>query len=336
MTQRLLPPEPPTPGTTHRWIHRALCRVFRLAPDTPDDQAVSMVASCFSDGGTPERRSEIRASVGNARRFIASLPAAARAHGPADRWHPLAAPPAPVEVPPRLPRAVVNPLLCDLARQQMPHAFEKFGCGTKRAESLPPDRLAAARVVVGTLYSPEDLVCAGQTLQEMSTRTLATWGDELLACQHVVPSPMSAPMGRTKAGRESPRTLENAAVRRRFLVVEFDGPSLEQQASRLGWLAHHLGTRTPGALVVVVHSGNKSLHGWFHVERVRTPTVLAFWRLALTLGADPQMWQPHQPARFPLGLRADNGRVQEVLWWCPPIFDTRKQNAPAAEATGAR
>ena len=112
---------------------------------------------------------------------------------------------------------------------------------------------------------------------------------------------MSAITGKTKAGRESKHTLNNTGPRR-FLVCDFDQGSLDDHAA----LLRHLGGYA--ALVCALHSGGKSLHGWFFVHGQPQERVLRFFRYAVSLGADPKMWGPSQFCRMPDGLRADGSR----------------------------
>src|SRR5205807_578538 len=64
--------------------------------------------------------------------------------------------------------------------------------------------------------------------------------------------------GRTRSGKISEHTLENTGPRR-FLVIEFDKGTLDQQAA----LLFHLSKFAP-SLALVVFSGSRSLHGWFY------------------------------------------------------------------------
>jgi hypothetical protein len=65
---------------------------------------------------------------------------------------------------------------------------------------------------------------------------------------------MTARTGRTEDGRESEHTLESICPRR-FLVIEQDTGTVDEQAAILA----HLAEWAPMALAV--HSGSKSLHG---------------------------------------------------------------------------
>ena len=118
---------------------------------------------------------------------------------------------------------------------------------------------------------------------------------------------MSAITGRTKDdARESKHSLDNTGPRR-FLVIEFDQGDVDTHAA----LLLHLGSFA--ALVCAVHSGGKSLHGWFYVYGQPEEKVLRFFRYAVSLGADPQMWTRSQFCRMPDGRRS-SGERQTVFF----------------------
>jgi hypothetical protein len=73
----------------------------------------------------------------------------------------------------------------------------------------------------------------------------------------------------------------------------------------------HLAGYAP--LVCAVHSGNKSLHGWFFVQGQADEKVLRFFRYAAALGADSATWSRSQFVRVPDGQR-DNGGRQTVYY----------------------
>jgi hypothetical protein len=68
---------------------------------------------------------------------------------------------------------------------------------------------------------------------------------------------MSARVGPTPEGKESAHALSITGPRR-FLVVEQDAGTIDAQAAVL----LHLAERAP--LALAVHSGSKSIHGWFY------------------------------------------------------------------------
>jgi hypothetical protein len=124
---------------------------------------------------------------------------------------------------------------------------------------------------------------------------------------------MSARLGRKKtpepgASEWSAHTLDNTGPRR-FLVVEFDSGITDHHAALLLHLANY------APLVLAVHSGGKSLHGWFYCAGQPEDKVNRFFRYAVSLGADPSTWTRSQFVRMPDGKR-DDAR-QAVFFWKP-------------------
>jgi hypothetical protein len=95
-----------------------------------------------------------------------------------------------------------------------------------------------------------------------------------------------------------------------FKIVEFDSLSpdiatnRQLGAARLKYLANYLD------LVMIVDSGNKSLHGWFRNNSKFDEEMAFFCKL---LGADTKSMRPAQAVRLP-GARRENGKVQSILW----------------------
>jgi hypothetical protein len=163
---------------------------------------------------------------------------------------------------------------------------------------------------------------------------------------------MSKRSGRTQAGKDYPRCRDAAAKERRWLVIEFDfkptddagnptiwkelierwerqGVSIHDASARL--LRHLVGEyRLP--LAMVVHTGNKSLHGWFNVKGQSDATGSpqhTFMSEAASLGCDQRLFLPEQWARFPGGYRASKQRTQDVIYFNPdacPKVETEYAN----------
>jgi hypothetical protein len=135
---------------------------------------------------------------------------------------------------------------------------------------------------------------------------------ELAALLLIVPSPMTARIGRTQEGKESAHTLETTGPRR-FLVIEQDNGTIDKQAAVL----LHLAERAP--LAIAVHSGSKSIHGWFYCAWQPEENLRAFMRYAVSLGADRATWTRSQFVRMPDGRR-DNGQRQTVYFFNPEVL----------------
>ncbi len=159
---------------------------------------------------------------------------------------------------------------------------------------------------------PNPLLCIGKSSHEFATRPLSGLLKRgLLAnCQFIVPARMTARTGKTKTGKESEHTLDNTGARR-FVVVEFDTGTADEHAARL-W---HLAGYAP--LALVVHSGGKSLHGWFSCHGQAEGGLHRFMRYAASLGADPALFRNRsQFVRMPGGTRVGGCR-QSVFYYAP-------------------
>jgi hypothetical protein len=171
------------------------------------------------------------------------------------------------------------------------------------------DDLSHTEEIVDRLFPGNPLLCVGASSWDFKTRTREELRGELAGLAHIVPSPMLARTGRTKDGEESEHTLE-ATAPRRFLVIEQDSGTTDEQAAIL----LHLAERAP--LVLALHSGGKSIHGWFTAAGQSEDRLRVFMRYAVTLGADHALWTRSQFARMPDGTR-DNGKRQPIYFFNP-------------------
>ena len=122
---------------------------------------------------------------------------------------------------------------------------------------------------------------------------------------------MTRRTGITQEGKESAHTFSNTGPRR-FLVIEFDHGGVDEHAA----LLLHLAERAP--LAIVVHSGNKSLHGWFYCVGQPEEKLQRFMQFAASLGADPATWTRSQFVRMPDGTNANRKR-QTLYFFNPEI-----------------
>jgi len=187
--------------------------------------------------------------------------------------------------------------------------------------------------LLSKLFPPDSLLCLAMSQSEALTLPLEAWLEcDLARYSFIVPSPMSSKTGLTLDGRESYRTLNNTGPRR-YLVVESDfseyakdgktetryaglirrlrkqGITVADMCAAVLW---HLAESMP--LVMIVHSGGKSLHGWFPVQGLPEGVLLEFMRLAVSLGADDATWCKCQLVRLPDGTRS-NGTRQAVHYF---------------------
>jgi hypothetical protein len=184
--------------------------------------------------------------------------------------------------------------------------------------------------IIELLFPGNPLLCCGWTRHRFDTRARQHW-HKLQDLQFIVPSPMAAPRGLTQQRKVSAHALSNTGPRR-FLIVEFDfnASNSDEEARLLERLAAegrdvrdlcaalllHLAEKTP--LALAVHSGGKSLHGWFYCAGVPEEKVLRVFNYAVSLGADRANWTRSQFARMPDGLR-ENGRRQTVYFFNPEL-----------------
>jgi hypothetical protein len=193
--------------------------------------------------------------------------------------------------------------------------------------------------IISTLFPPDSLVCVGASKINFKTVRLEPMVRLGLfrSLQFIVPSPMSARLGKTKEGKMSAHSLDNTGLRR-FHVVEFDPlkyetlsaeeqkafPSAENyyrtKRDEHAAMLWHLAQRE--RLVLAVHSGGKSIHGWFFVEGRSEEVVNQFMEYAERLGADPATKLKSQFVRMPGGLR-DNGKRQQVVYYNPNKMEAK-------------
>jgi len=171
------------------------------------------------------------------------------------------------------------------------------------------DDIQHTEEIIDALFPGNRLLCAAPKLNYSLTRTREEWRGFLEKQQFIVPSPMSATYGTTQSGERSTRTLDNTGPRR-FLVVEFDTGTFDEHAAVLIHLAKY------APLAMVVHSGNKSAHGWFFCAGEPDEKVETFFRYAVSLGADRATWTRCQLVRMPDGQR-ENGSRQCVVYFNP-------------------
>lgn len=273
---------PPRAGEgVHAWLFRV---ARQLHAHLPAGEIVALLESRAATCGRHVPRREIVAAVQDA------LPCAWQADGRAAMVQPVSKWP---KVNQEQRAAIIrdNGGLCDL-----------WEISPVRIE----DNASHAEEIVDRLFPGNPLLCCGKSNSVFDTRPRESWRGELSRLALIVPSPMNSPTGLTKDGKQSAHSLANTGPRR-FLVCEFDTGTTDEHAA----LLLHLGTFAP--LVCAVHSGGKSLHGWFLVHGQPDEKVAKFFRYAVSLGADPATWTRCQFVRLPDGTR-DNGRRQTVFF----------------------
>jgi len=289
--QREIPPCPaPGSGTVHReWMMKAAwaCRISGMTPET----AAQEIHARMTRRPTPANEVEtaVQKVYETTERIIS------RSYGPGPgRW------------------PTVN-------REQI-EAIAAHGAGVVDLWEESPVRLDGdtpqTAVVLPILFPGGPLLCAGSKF-DFFTDALSVFIDRAHGLEQIVPSPMKAKHGMTKAGKRSEHSLE-ATGPRRFIVIEgdqIDGKPIPRDTQAAILL--HLAERAP--LALVVDSGGKSLHGWFFCQGADEHKLKRFFAYAVSLGADAGLWTRNQFARMPDGTR-DNGKRQSILYFNPEVI----------------
>ena len=176
------------------------------------------------------------------------------------------------------------------------------------------DNKSHTEELIDVLFPGNPLLCAGKSNSDFATRSRSQWHGKLAKLQFIVPTPMTARRGLTKDGKESAHALSITGPRR-FLVIEQDSGTIDEQAAVLLHLAQHY-----APLALAVHSGSKSIHGWFYSGGYPVEDAwLRFMRYAVSLGADHATWTRSQFVRMPDGIH-DNGKRQTVHFFNPGVM----------------
>ena len=177
--------------------------------------------------------------------------------------------------------------------------------------------------VLPILFPRDPLICVGRHSKDARVQRVSKWCamEDLHKHQLIVPSPMRGLLGLTAPPNPhlSPRAISNVGPRK-WLTIECDfseedvyeygaKSAIDLCASVIGVLAEIR------PLIMVVFSGNKSLHGWFPIDpKESEDEVIRFMAQAVSCGADPKTWTPNQYIRLPGGTR-DNGSAQRVIYF---------------------
>jgi hypothetical protein len=196
------------------------------------------------------------------------------------------------------------------------------------------DDRSQAEEIVDILFPGNPLLCIGETEYRFATRPREDRRGRLSELPLIVANPMLSMTGIAQHGGESQHTLDATAARI-YLPIEFDfsrtdkagkpivflplidswerdGISILDACAALLW---YLADRLP--LVVAVHSGGRSVHGWFAVfDRDEESESWPFMRRAFELGCDAVTWRRSQFVRLPDGRR-QNGVRQTAYYFDP-------------------
>jgi len=301
---------PPAEGTgVHPWLYRVACA---LKP-WRDAESIEALLSATPHGTRRNLQREIREAIRNAK----------------SDWQPGAPQPA---------HQFNPPASWPKRNDEMIEAILSEGYGESDLWEASPRRFedeseSNAQEMLAMLFPGNPLLCMGWQKDAFATRERDAWHRLKAPLQYIVPSPMSAPEGVTKDGKQSPKTNANTGPRR-FLVIEFDfkpeacaaDAHLAATGARHGLLhsrdlcaclLHHLATLAP--LALVVWSGGKSLQGWCPVIGASEEAIRSLFGYACLIGADRATWTPSQFIRLPYGQR-DNGKTQLPIYFDPSLL----------------
>lgn len=190
-----------------------------------------------------------------------------------------------------------------------------------------------AEEIIDAVFPNNPLLCIGRTERLFATQWRETWRGRLADYPLIVANPMLRKVGLTASGKQSQHTLDATAAPI-YLPIECDFSRYDNSGKPTvflplidGWqrdsiqiaeacvaILWHLAGRLP--LVLGVHSGNKSIHGWYAAFDRRQQELWTFMRHAYSLGADRVTWTPSQFVRLPDGRRQNGAR--QVTYYLDP------------------
>jgi hypothetical protein len=179
--------------------------------------------------------------------------------------------------------------------------IEKF-----RGKLLPALVKISSVELLSLCFKPNDVLWIGQEFHSgpkyaSHFRPLAEW----------IRRPPPPNWDFTTAATFWPGTCDRkseAVAQRRYLILEGDRAGQEEQWAMLAWARTELKLK----LKVIVHSGNKSYHGWFCWPgeswlREHKPALEA-------MGFDPKTMGKSQPVRLGGAIHLGTRKRQEILW----------------------
>ena len=279
---------PPQHGSgVHQWLFKV---ARQLHAHRDEETIVDLLAAAVDDCGRDVPKSEIITAVKNARACAWNPGACSTNAKPVPKW----------------PEVTIENRQAVIAR-----AGNSGLAGIRGMSHCPCTADSSADIYVEALFPGNPLLCCGLDMAHFETAPLESFRGKLSELSLIVPSPMSALLGKRKSdGKDSAHTLDNTGPRH-YLVTEFDSGSLDEQAALIGHLRQY------GPLVMVLSSGGKSLHAWWNCQGISDNMLVKFMSYAVSLGADPATWTRSQFVRLPGGWRAERQRRQEVFYFDP-------------------
>jgi hypothetical protein len=188
------------------------------------------------------------------------------------------------------------------------------------------DPAADTVLLLDTLFKPNDLIFIGDRhdrgIVGRTIRTAADWidyyQDDGATAPFIIINPLSGESAPTKGGDKTTRRGDLCVKDFKYCLVEFDNLSHEDQIKF--WAAVKL------PIVVLLDSGNKSIHGWIDVQSLAKVETQEEWqseikvrlydRILRPLGVDTTCSNPARLSRLP-GHWRDKGAMQKILWLSP-------------------
>lgn len=320
---------PPTAGTgVHKWLYRMACA---LVPWRSTDESFQILSAAAQGCSRRVTHHELVDAVQNAE----------------NDWLPDGLSRGLRMMKPRLIEKTVGIHHLPRPDWSLIEAVARSGARLVDLWEASPYRLNGgipSKVFLRHLFPKSELLCCARSGPwDAETRAVKEWESIKgwpAEFSFVVPSPMTALAGRRKIdGKPGARTEDNTGARR-WLVVEFDfamakdgekpGPCddiLNRLAAETkprtapdlcGALLLHLAREERAPLALAVHSGGKSVHGWFPVAGASDEILKPFFSRCCLLGADTATWSKVQLVRLPGGARPD-GRKQPVHYFNPAL-----------------
>jgi len=192
---------------------------------------------------------------------------------------------------------------------------------------LPDEPDRAATLFLSTLYKPDDLVWIGDRLQAGIRGTTIRSRNEWIAyyrnggtkSPHIILNPLSGLPAPKKNGDGTTLRGDANILSYRFCLVEFD------TLSRADQIRFWSSVKLP--IVVLVDSGNKSIHAVIDVQKLAKVENAEQWqarikgdlyeRMLVPLGVDGACSNPARLLRLPGYFREEKKAWQRLLWLSP-------------------
>ncbi len=172
------------------------------------------------------------------------------------------------------------------------------------------------RLFLETMFEPDDTVWIGMVHQSGERKrngiVVGDWGHKFQQVRSWLEMPLIPGefVSHCTFQEDTISRCNESAILRRYLVVESDTMSTDEVGAVFNYLV--TGINNPLTLKAVVHSGGKSLHGWFDwpgddcIEDARA--------MLKGLNCDVATTRVSQPVRLPGVVRHNTGKPQELLW----------------------